>query len=757
MSYLDELNEIQRQAVEHIEGPLMIIAGPGSGKTRVLTYRIAHLMEMGVDPYNILSLTFTNKAAREMKNRIEKISGPEARSLYVGTFHSVFARLLRLYAPKLGYPSNFSIYDTQDARSLIKNIIKELGLNDNIYKANIVSNRISNAKNHLLSPKKYAANLEMITEDELSSRPKIKTIYKHYARRCFQAGAMDFDDLLMKMYELISEHADILYKLQHQFKFIMIDEFQDTNEAQYMIVRKLADVHRNIGVVGDDAQSIYGFRGATIQNILNFEKEYENLKVYKLEQNYRSTKNIVNIANEIIKKNTGQLEKTIWTDNGEGIKTKVFKTASDNEEAKRVANNLQEEQLRNHFKNEDFAILYRTNAQSRAMEDALRTRNVPYVVYGGMSFYQRKEIKDLLAYMKVIVNPKDEESLRRVINFPTRGIGNTTMQKVTIVANQNEISIWEVLKSLSFYGFNARITNAVDGFITLIESYQTSLGKKDAFQIASGIAKESGMQPKLYDDKTVEGLSRYENFQELLNSIKEFVEADEVDTLGTKVEDKTLGSYLQQVSLLTDADDKKKSDKAVKLMTIHAAKGLEFPVVYLVGMEEELFPSKMSMGTREGLEEERRLFYVAATRAEKKFVMSYATTRFRFGKLIYCQPSRFIDEISPMNLEVIGGLTKPKPNTGGKFGNLFNKKKKRTAAKPARPTRPVSKLKDDPNFKAQDASALAEGMNVKHARFGEGTVMEIEGDAQNKIATISFGDMGEKRILIRFAKLQILS
>ena len=749
MSYLDELNEIQRQAVVHMEGPLMIIAGPGSGKTRVLTYRIAHLMEHGVDPFNILSLTFTNKAAREMKKRIEQIAGSEARNLYVGTFHSVFARLLRYHGSKLGYPSNFSIYDTQDSRSLIRSLVKEMGLNDKFYKANVVQGRISNAKNHLLTPQQYAANMQMVTDDEMASRPQIKEIYKHYARRCFQAGAMDFDDLLLKMYQLLCQFPDVLYQLQHQFKFVMIDEFQDTNTAQYEIVKKISAVHQNIGVVGDDAQSIYAFRGATIQNILNFEKDYPELKVYKLEQNYRSTKNIVSIANEIIKRNSGQLEKTIWTDNVEGHKIRLYKTASDNDEAKKVANNIQEEQLRNHHKNQDFAILYRTNAQSRALEDALRMRNIQYVVYGGTSFYQRKEVKDILSYLRVISNPNDEEALRRIINFPTRGIGDTTMQKCTIIANENDISLWTVINNISQHGFNSRVTNAISGFTTMINSFATSLDKKDAYTIAAGIAKESGLQPKMYDDKTVEGLSKYDNFQELLNSIKEFVEADEVDTLGTMVPDKQLGTYLQQVSLFTDSDDSKKKDEAVKLMTIHAAKGLEFPIVYIVGLEEELFPSRMALNSREGVEEERRLFYVATTRAEKKLNLSYAACRFRFGKLVYCERSRFVDEINPFNLEIIGERKKtiaPRQANKTFTTNLFKNKNLKKAPPP----------KADPNFKPDDTSKLEIGGKVRHQRFGEGVVQEMEGTHPNKIATISFEDIGDKRILLKFAKLQII-
>jgi len=750
VSYLDELNDIQRQAVEHITGPAMIIAGPGSGKTRVLTYRIAHLIELGIDPFNILSLTFTNKAAKEMTERIEKIAGGEARNLYIGTFHSVFARLLRYDGSQLGYPSNFSIYDTQDSRNMIKSIVKERGLNKDLYKPNMVHNRISQAKNMLMSPMAYFKHPDIKLADEMSGRPRTGELYVEYAKRCFRAGAMDFDDILFNMYNLITKFPDILYKYQQQFKFVMVDEFQDTNVAQYAIIKKISAAHENISVVGDDAQSIYAFRGATIQNILNFQKDYPDLKVYKLEQNYRSTKHIVNIANVLIKKNQGQLQKTIWTDNAQGSNIKVFCTASDNDEARKVTDSIHEETLRNHFKNKEIAILYRTNAQSRAMEDALRKRNIQYQVYGGTSFYQRKEVKDMLAYLKLLVNHKDEEALKRVVNYPTRGISTATMQQCALIANDRDISLWEVLNDITNadFKFKPRVQSSVSAFTTLIKSYATLLNKKDAYYIAAEMAKESGMAPKLHNDKTVEGISRFDNFQELLNSIKEFTEADEVGAIGADSEDKGLGSYLQQVMLATDQDKNVENKDTVKLMTIHAAKGLEFAVVYVIGLEEELFPSKMSMNIRENLEEERRLFYVAVTRAEKKLYLSYAANRYKFGKLVYPEPSRFLEELPVEALEYIG-----------------RRKKQKSAYKPNRssghnlkPKRPAQKVpfSNDPNFRPSDVSKISVGTKVRHQRFGSGTVIDIEGVGKDKIATVTFSQLGQKRILLKFAKLQIL-
>ena len=752
MEYLNELNEIQRQAVEHLEGPLMIIAGPGSGKTRVLTYRIVHLINQGIDPFNILSLTFTNKAAREMKARIEKLVGTEARNLYIGTFHSVFARILRSEAERLNYPKNFSIYDTKDSKNLIKDIIKEQNLNTDIYKPNVVYNRISKAKNALLFPNQYAANAQWVGEDEQSGRKRLKDLYRIYVERCFKSNAMDFDDLLLKMYELLIKFPEARATYSERFQFVMIDEFQDTNTAQYAVVNILAEKHKNIGVVGDDAQSIYAFRGATIQNILNFEKDYPDLRVYKLEQNYRSTQSIVKVANELIKHNRNQLPKTIWTENKAGDVIKVVKTASDNDEGKRVAQTIQEEQHRHHYKNQEFAILYRTNAQSRAMEDALRRCNIPYVVYGGTSFYQRKEIKDFLAYLRIIVNPQDEEALKRIVNYPTRGIGATTIQKCAIIANQHNISLWSVLDDIDnpTYKFNKRVHTAVQKFTIMIKSLKTSLDKKDAFELAKEAAKASGLQPHLHNDKSVEGLSRFDNFQELLNSIKEFVEADEVNSIGGDVTDKLLGTYLQQVSLMTDQDKTNENDDAVKLMTIHAAKGLEFPVVFIVGLEEDLFPSRMSRDTREGLEEERRLFYVAVTRAETKLYMSWAAVRIRYGKFEKPEPSRFIEEVKDCGVEFVGySQSDRRVRKEKESGFSLGLRSKNSGI-------PHQARQEDTSIVPSPSNEIQVGKKVKHSRFGVGVVVDDEEKGANRKVVINFQGMGEKKIWLKFAKIQVI-
>jgi len=652
-AYLNELNESQLEAVEFFKGPMMIIAGPGSGKTRVLTYRIAHLMDKhGVDPFHILALTFTNKAAKNMRHRIETLFGGEARNLWMGTFHSVFARILRSEADKIGYPRNFSIYDTTDSKSLIKTIVKEQMLNSDYYKPNVVFNRISAAKNKLVSAYQYIQTPQYASEDEASGKPKMGEVYRLYADRCFKAGAMDFDDLLMKMHELLVKNPEVLYKYQNRFQYLMVDEFQDTNMAQYQIVKLLSAIHENIGVVGDDAQSIYAFRGASISNILNFQKDYPDLATFKLEQNYRSTKSIVTAANTIISNNKSQLEKTIWTDNAKGEPLKLFVAASDNEEGRLIADNIQEERLRNHFMNSDFAILYRTNAQSRSFEESLRKRNIPYRVFGGLSFYQRKEVKDLIAYLRLTVNHYDEEALRRVINYPTRGIGKTTIEKISLIAAETDRPFWDVIEHIQLHGFNKRVNTCVERFVVMIKSYATMLNKKDAYEIANHVGQSTNLIKELYKDKSVEGLSRYENIQELLNSIKEYVDTRNRDSQDSS--DSSLGTYLQEITLLTDADNEDEDKDRVSLMTVHAAKGLEFPVVYVVGMEEELFPSRLSVSSREELEEERRLFYVAVTRAEKKVVMSHAQCRYKFGNLYYPEPSRFLDEISALDIKVIG-------------------------------------------------------------------------------------------------------
>jgi len=750
-----DLNEIQQQAAQQIDGPIMVIAGPGSGKTRVLTYRIAHMIKQGIDPFHILALTFTNKAAGEMRERITDLIGNDARSVWMGTFHSVFARILRVEGSRLGYPSNFSIYDTTDSKSLIKRIVKEENLNDKLYKPNIVYNRISNAKNSLITAVEYNQNFNLTAEDESNRRPKLGSLYRTYSKRMFESGAMDFDDLILNMYLLLSKHPDMLYKYQHKFKYIMVDEYQDTNYAQYLIIKLLADVFQNITVVGDDAQSIYGFRGANIQNILNFEKDYPEVKTFKLEQNYRSTKNIVKIANQIITKNKLQLPKEIWTDNDEGNRTKLIKAASDNDEGRIIADLLFELKLRDHYKNSDCAILYRTNAQSRSFEEALRRQNIPYKIYGGLSFYQRKEIKDFMAYLRLTVNPNDEEALRRVINYPKRGIGATSLNKITLIANETNRTLWQIISEAKLYKLSARITEAFNDFAIMIKSFQSLVAKNDAYNLAHHIGKATKIFTELHNDKSVEGLSRYENLQELLNSISEFRDSNSNEQLPEEVNDKNnLGAYLQQVSLLTDTNTNNEELDTVKLMTIHAAKGLEFKVVFVVGLEENLFPSMLSLNSREDLEEERRLFYVACTRAEQQLFLSYANMRYRYGNLQYCEPSRFVDDISIFDLEAVGSSTsKPKIKTGWEspmkqrfnFSKQFNK-----------PAKPQSDVEDAEDFLPDNPATLQSGMKVIHQRFGSGNIQSIEGEGPARMASINFQKFGQKRILLKYAKLQII-
>ncbi|MCB9227077.1 MAG: UvrD-helicase domain-containing protein [Chitinophagales bacterium] len=757
MNFLEELNAPQREAVSYTDGPMLIVAGPGSGKTRVLTYRIAYLIEMGVDSFNILALTFTNKAAAEMRQRIEKIAGTEARNLYMGTFHSVFARILRREANKLGYPQNFTIYDTADSKSVIKQILKAQNLDDKAYKPSQVFYRISQAKNALISPEQYLENIEMIEEDKASGRPQIAQIYKIYATKCKQNGAMDFDDLLFNFYILLSTYPESLYYYQHRFQHILIDEFQDTNTAQYAIIKKLAAVHHQISVVGDDAQSIYAFRGATITNILHFQKDFPDYHLVKLEQNYRSTPQIVNAANYLIKHNQNQIAKQIWTDNKKGEKIKLFRTISDNEEGKKVADIIFQIKMNEQLSNDDFAILYRTNAQSRAMEEALRRINIPYKIYGGLSFYQRKEIKDLLAYLKLLVNPAEEESLRRVINYPKRGIGDTTIDKLTVIANHYGVTMWEVMDKIEQFKMPTRTTTSIREFVTMIQSFQTMLNTKNAYEVASHVAKSTQILQELFNDKTVEGVSRYENIQELLNGIKEFSVQDVVENANDAENDRSLGAYLQNISLLTGDDTVKEGDEAVKMMTIHAAKGLEFPVVFVVGLEENLFPSAMSLYTREDLEEERRLFYVAITRAEKHLFLSFANTRYKFGSLQYCEPSRFLKELPEGDIELMGVAKptenkidlQPKTSESG-LSRSFTKKRE---AKLIRRPNAAEKLPTD--FEPDDVSLLKVGQQVLHNRFGKGKVTFIAQGA-NSIATIIFENEGERKIMLKFAKLKIL-
>ena len=644
MKYLEDLNSSQKEAVLHPKGPCLVIAGAGSGKTRVLTYRIAHLIKQGIDPFSILALTFTNKAAKEMKNRIEGIVGTEARSLWMGTFHSIFARILRTEGYKIGYPPNFVIYDTQDSKNLIKAIVKEQNLDPKLYKENFVFNRISNAKNRLISPLEYKNNPILQEEDSSSLRPMIGEIYKIYSQRCFKSQAMDFDDLLFNTNTLFSEHIDILNKYQQLFQHVLIDEFQDTNYCQYLITKRLASVSRNIFVVGDDAQSIYAFRGAEIRNILKFEDDFDDLKTIKLEQNYRSTKTIVNAANSVIEKNKSKISKEVWTDNEDGELISVKKSFSDNEEGKIVSNLIFEEKNRNQLTNSNFAVLYRTNSQSRSIEEALRRIGLKYKVFGGVSFYQRKEVKDLIAYLRFSINQNDEQSFRRIINYPRRGIGQTSVDKIITISNKENISLWDVIQKSSEL-LNSRINNLLTPFKDLIISFSNFSKNNDAYTTASHIASNSGLLKELWDDRSIEGMSRYENVQELLNSIKEFLDNDEN-------KNKKLEDFLQEISLMTDQDKEDDSNEEhISLMTIHMAKGLEFPVVFIVGVEEDLFPSQMMISSREDLEEERRLFYVAITRAMKKLYLTYSSTRYRYGMLKDCEKSRFIKEISPAYLD----------------------------------------------------------------------------------------------------------
>lgn len=778
MEYLSTLNPAQRNAVEHTEGPVMIIAGAGSGKTRVLTYRIAHLIKKGVAPHQILALTFTNKAAREMKERIKTIiSGSDAANIWMGTFHSVFARILRVEAERLGYPPGFTIYDTEDSKSLIKSILQGMGLDDKIYKPSLVYSRISNAKNNLISSREYLNNPDITFEDRSSGKPKLGFIYQAYEERCFKSSAMDFDDLLFKTNVLFKNNPDVLYKYQQRFKFILVDEYQDTNYSQYLIVKKLAAMHQNICVVGDDAQSIYSFRGANIQNILKFEKDYPELSVFKLEQNYRSTKNIVEAANSVIKYNQDQLKKSVWTDNPDGERIKILEASTDNEEGQQVANKIFELRMQNQLGNGDFAILYRTNSQSRTMEEALRKRNIPYRIYGGLSFYKRKEIKDLIAYFRLSVNSNDEEALKRVINYPVRGIGKTTLERLEVLADEQKVTLWSILEQCNVAPyFNAGTSKKLTEFVYLIKSFKAQMNKLSAYDLAKHIALSSGLMRELETDKTPEGISRIENIEELLNAIQEFT--DTVDENQEEPVNRNLEGFLQDVALLTDADenDKDGENNKVSLMTIHAAKGLEFPCVFVVGVEENLFPSQLSIGTKEELEEERRLFYVALTRAEKHLFVCYAQNRYRYGQIHHAEPSRFVDEIDEKLVDkpISSGY-----NNSNFFNSNFDDERKqswgnKTFQKPAttptfpKPSMPKNFVKMDQAVKKQTSNAsivnadnetqqsLSEGMNVEHQRFGKGKVMLIEGNLSDQKATINFDIAGTKQILLKFAKLRIL-
>ena len=771
-NYINELNEAQKAPVLHKDGPLMVIAGAGSGKTRVLTYRIAYLMSQGVDSFNILALTFTNKAAREMKKRIADIVGTsEAKNLWMGTFHSVFAKLLRFDGDKLGYPSNFTIYDTQDSQRLLSAIIKEMGLDKDIYKYKQVQNRISSYKNSLITVKAYYNNPDLVEADAMAKRPRMGEIYQNYVDRCFKAGAMDFDDLLLRTNELLTRFPEVLAKYQDRFRYILVDEYQDTNHSQYLIVKALSDRFQNICVVGDDAQSIYSFRGANISNILNFQKDYDNVGMYRLEQNYRSTKNIVNAANSIISKNTNQLEKVVWTSNDEGPLIKVHRSPTDAEEGRFVAGSIFENKMQSQLPNGNFAVLYRTNSQSRAIEDALRKRDIPYRIYGGLSFYQRKEIKDVLSYLRLVINPKDEEALKRIINFPARGIGQSTLDKLTVAANHYNRSIFEVIDNLERINLkiNSGTKRKLGDFVAMIKSFQIMNESADAFTLAEHVAKKSGVLLEFKKDGTPEGIGKMENIEELLNGIKDFVEGQKelADAKGD------IGEFLEDVALATDLDKDTGDDDRVALMTIHLAKGLEFPHVYIVGMEEDLFPSAMSMNTRSELEEERRLFYVALTRAEKQAYLTYTQNRYRWGKLVDAEPSRFIEEIDEKYIE---NLT-PVQRSGYTplidvdiFGDVDksrlrqNKPLQGTPPSGVRPNenqlRKLRKLKPELGTPVGNTNSvdpnLSEGSLVNHTRFGRGQVLKIEGVGNDRKAEIKFDKGDIKKLLLRFAKLEVL-
>jgi len=751
--FLNGLNKDQRAAVEAVEGPKMVIAGAGSGKTRVLTYRIANLLSLGIDPFNILALTFTNKAAREMKERIIQLIGDkEGRNVWMGTFHSIFAKILRIDGDKLGYPSNFSIYDSDDSKRLIRNIIKDKDLDTKVYSYSYVASRISMAKSSLVSPEEYAANPEIIAADESARKPEIKNIYVTYNNRLRRADAMDFDDLLFNTYLLFTKFPEILLKYQRKFKYIMVDEYQDTNHAQYLILKKLAANTENICVVGDDAQSIYGFRGANISNMLNFKHDYPDFELYKLEQNYRSTKNIVEAANQLIAYNKDQIKKKVWTDNDQGNLIGFIHASSDTEEGNLVANSVFEYKMNKQLPNSDFAVLYRTNAQSRSMEEAFRKLNIPYKIYGGTSFYNRKEIKDLLAYFRLVINHNDEDSLLRCINTPARGIGKTTIEKITVAADENSVNMWEIINAPSHYGlnFNSGITTKLSNFVTQIKSFAAEMKKKEAYDAAHHIAVSSGILKMYRDEDTPEAVSRVENIDELLNGIKEFSEKGAEANIGDLESQGTLEEFMQDVALLTNQDNEDEEDNnKVTLMTIHSAKGLEFPYVYVVGLEENLFPSIQSISTRSDLEEERRLFYVAITRAEKQLTLCYAESRYRWGQFTITEPSRFLEEI---NEDLID-----KPRKAINADPFAEKKTSETNIASRRNLKSISSTNGDKAaFAESDTASLQTGMQVEHPKFGKGKVLTVEGNGPNKKATVFFNGIGQKSLLLRFAKLKIL-
>jgi len=758
--YLDQLNENQREAVLYTDGPELVIAGAGSGKTRVLTFKIAYLLECGLPPQSILALTFTNKAAREMKERIGLLTEPsKARRLWMGTFHSIFSRILRAEADRLGYPSGFTIYDSADSKSLIKGIIKEMQLDDKTYRPGMIQNRISNAKNALVTWQAYEQNKELVENDIRANVPLIRDIYKRYQNRSFQAGAMDFDDLLLQTNILFRDHPDVLDKYRHFFQYILVDEYQDTNFSQHLIVQRLAELHGRICVVGDDAQSIYSFRGANIDNILQFKKIYPNVRIFKLEQNYRSTQNIVNAANSLIHKNTEQIHKTVYSENEEGNKVHIASSYSDYEEAYVVASKITEMRMgEGHYSFADFAVLYRTNAQSRTLEEALRKRNIPYKIYGGLSFYQRKEIKDVVAYLRLIVNPHDEEALKRIINYPTRGIGNTTVGKLIDAANENSVSVWTVLGDLKEYRVpvNSGTAKKLDAFREMIEGFIEQNKTLPADEITTLVVRQSGIAAELFRDRSVEGISKQENLEELLKGVSEYIDIRREE--GEEVI--SLAEFLSEISLLTDQDnDKDENTNKVTLMTIHAAKGLEFKNVFVVGLEEDLFPSSMSKDNIRAIEEERRLFYVAITRAEENCILTYAKSRFRNGKSNLCTPSRFLRDIDTQFLDA--------PNEVSATDSFATARESYNRAAFVSPFQQPKAVEPDVISKSTDSSdipvpvadlsELQVGVKVRHDRFGVGVVTAIDGEGGNTKATVQFANFGQKQLLLKFARLSIIS
>jgi DNA helicase-2/ATP-dependent DNA helicase PcrA len=750
-SYLNSLNDVQRNAVITTEGPVMVIAGPGSGKTRVLTYRIAHLINMKVHPGQILALTFTNKAAKEMKERIESVVGSAAQRVWAGTFHSLFARILRVEAHKIGYPNNFTIYDTDDTKSVISEIIKTLNLDKKTYNVGAVKARISSAKSNLITPKAYIANEDLMALDRMNRRPLIHVIYEKYVEKCQRAGAMDFDDLLLQMFRLLYQNPEgVRDKYQRQFQYLMVDEFQDTNYLQYEILKLLAVYDgspQNVCIVGDDAQSIYSFRGATIENILQFEHDFPDVKTFKLEQNYRSTNFIVQAANEVITYNKKQIQKEIWTENGEGQKIKIIKAMTESEEGRRIGDSIIEQKNRHNLKNSDIAILYRTNAQSRIFEENLRRFNIPYRVYGGLSFYQRKEIKDLVAYIRLTVNEKDDEALKRIINYPRRGIGKTTIDQLITLANANEMSMWETLSHMEF---NSRSRRTVGEFVNNIKQMKAKAAASNAYDAAVYISKKSGIIDLLKADNTIEGLNRLENINALLDGVKEFVEDDLLEEGEQVNADRSLSGFLQTISLMTSQDDESGEMDTVTLMSVHSAKGLEYRSVFVVGLEENLFPSYMSLTTPDQIDEERRLFYVAITRAEEFLTLSFANSRYQYGQMRFNDPSRFLEEISEDCVDALMSIKKTvEPKGFGQPKILGNFKPVAKALKP------VTKI-DAKDFHPSPAHKLKKGMHVLHLQFGKGEIMSID---ERHVATINFPELDanqEKRIMLQYAKLQIV-